>query len=60
LFSQFNIQRVLSCGASLLGSEGGQYDMDTSTAGEDLALELDFRVTFFCFHFREKKANIFL
>ena len=30
LFSQFNIQRVLSYGTSLLGSEGAQYDMDLS------------------------------
>lgn len=35
LFSQFNIQRVLNYGGSLLGSEGGQYDVDTSAAGLD-------------------------
>ncbi|KAK7113585.1 hypothetical protein V1264_012846 [Littorina saxatilis] len=33
LFSQFNIQRVLNYGTSLLGCEGAQYDMDLSGAG---------------------------
>ena len=33
LLSQFNIERVLSYGSSLLGSEGAQYDMDLSSAG---------------------------
>ncbi|XP_059168420.1 TATA-binding protein-associated factor 172-like [Physella acuta] len=30
LFSQFDIKRVLECGASLLGSEGDQYDLGKS------------------------------
>ena len=38
LFSQFNIQRVLNYGTSLLGSEGAQYDMDLSVAGKQPSL----------------------
>ncbi|KAK7502412.1 hypothetical protein BaRGS_00006365 [Batillaria attramentaria] len=33
LFSQFNIQSVLDCGASLLGSEGAQYDVEQCASG---------------------------
>ena len=34
VFSQFNIQRVLRNGASLLGSEGAEYDVAEESFGE--------------------------
>lgn len=33
LFSQFDVSRVLTCGASLLGSEGNQYDVAQTAIG---------------------------
>lgn len=37
LLSQFDVQKVVLHGASLLGSEGAEYELDSETLGTFLA-----------------------